>query len=98
MKRKRDGKPDVSCEGSGEDVAIGKLLEGVAPVDTQAGMLAALASMRRQVSALQNGQNEELVKTCPSIFTLAPAKGFRLLDTYPEYATQQEELELTLYC
>ena len=94
LKRKRDGKPDVSCEGSGEDVAIGKLLEGVAPVDTQAGMLAALASMRRQVSALQNGQNEELVKTCPSIFTLAPAKGFRLLDTYPEYATQQEELEL----
>jgi hypothetical protein len=98
LKRRRDGKADVSCEVSAEDVAIGKLLEGVTPVDTQAGMLAALASMRRQVSALQNGQNEELVKTCPSIFTLAPAKGFRLLDTYPEYATQQEELELTLYC
>jgi internalin A len=98
LKRRRDGKTNVSCPESGEDVAIGRLLEGIAPVDTQAGMRAAIASLRRQVSALQNGQNEELVKTCPSIFTLAPAKGFKLLDTYPDYATQQEELELTLYC
>ena len=98
LKRRRDGKADVSCEVSAEDVAIGRLLEGVTPVDTQAGMRAALANLRRQMSALQNGQNEELVKTCPSVFTLAPTRDFKLLDTYLEYATQQEELELRLYC
>jgi hypothetical protein len=98
LKRKRDGKTDVSCEASGEDVDIGRLLEGFAPRNTEAGMRALHADLRRQMSAIQNGQNEELVKTCPSMFTLAPAKGFKLLDTYTEYATQKEELELTLYC
>jgi internalin A len=98
LKRKRDGKFVIGCELSGEDVVIGRLLEGFAPIDTQAGTLAALASMRRQLSAIQNGQNEELIKTCPSMFTLAPAKDFKLLDTYLEYATQQDELEVTLYC
>jgi len=98
LKRKRDGKTDITCPLSAEDVAIGRLLEGFAPVGSQAGMLAALADMRRLSSAIQNGQNEQLIKTCPSMFTLAPAKDFRLLDTYLEYATQQEELELALYC
>ncbi|MBV9770622.1 MAG: leucine-rich repeat domain-containing protein [Bryobacterales bacterium] len=98
LKRKRDGKAEITCPLSGEDVAIGKLLEGFAPVDSQAGTLAVLFDMRRQLSAIQNAQNEELIKECPSMFTLAPAAGFKLLDTYLEYATQQEELELTLYC
>lgn len=57
-----------------------------------------LAGMRRQLSAIQNGQNEDLIKVCPSMFTLAPVKDFRLLGTYLECATQEEELELTLYC
>jgi hypothetical protein len=91
------GRP-TSVVLSGEDVAIGKLLEGFTAVDTQAAVLAALAGLRRQMSALQNGQNEELMKTCPSMFTLAPARDFKLLNTYLEYATQKEELELTLYC
>jgi hypothetical protein len=97
LKRKRDGKAEVSCPDSGEDVAIGKLLEGFA-TDTQAGLRATLAEMRRLLSAIQNAQNEELVKTCPSMFTLAPAQDFKLLDTYLEYATQEDELELMLYC
>lgn len=98
MKRKRDGKADITCESSAEDVAIGRLLEGFAPVGTEAATLAALAEMRRQLSAVQNGLNEELIKTCPSMFTLAPPAGFKLLDTYLEHATLEEELELTLYC
>jgi hypothetical protein len=57
-----------------------------------------LAEMRRQLTAIQNGMNEDLIKVCPSMFTLAPAKGFTLLDTYLEHATQDEELDLTLYC
>lgn len=98
LKRKRDGKTDISCPLSGDDVALAKLLEGFTPGDTQAGLLASLAEMRRQLSAIQNGQNEDLIKTCPSMFTLAPSRDFRLLDTYLEYATQKEELELMLYC
>jgi len=98
LKRRRDRKPEISCPVSGEDVPIAKLLEGFAPADTEAGLLATLADMRRQLSAIQNGQNEELIKTCPSMFTLAPAKGFTLLDSYLEYATRSDELELSLYC
>jgi internalin A len=98
FKRSRAGKTDVGCELTGEDVSIGRLLEGFAPGESEAGVRAALADVRRRLSAIQNGQNEELVKTCPSVFTLAPTRDFRLLDTYPEYAIQQEELELTLYC
>jgi Leucine-rich repeat (LRR) protein len=98
LKRKRDGRTDISCPVSGEDVALATLLEGSAPVDSQAWVLGALANIRRQLSAIQNGDNEGLVKTCPSMFTLAPAKGFKMLETYLEYATQKEELELTLYC
>jgi hypothetical protein len=67
-------------------------------VASQAGVLAELSALRRQVSAFQNGQNEELIKTCPSVFTLVPAKGFTLLETYIERATQSDELDLTLYC
>jgi hypothetical protein len=33
LKRKRDGKTDVTCRNSGEDVAISKLLEGFVAVD-----------------------------------------------------------------
>jgi hypothetical protein len=97
FKRRRDGKTNVSCPLSGEDVAIGQLLEVFTPVDTQAATRAALADMRRQLSALQNSQNQ-LIKGCPSMFTLAPAKDFKLLDSYLVYATRDEELELTLYC
>ena len=50
------------------------------------------------MSALQIGQNDELVKTCPSVFTLVPAKGFTLIDSYRESSTQGEELDLTLFC
>jgi hypothetical protein len=96
MKRKRDGKSDISCPISGDDVAIAKLLEGFDRAGSEAAVLGALAEQRRQLSAIFNALNED--KTCPSMFTLAPANDFKLLDTYLEYATQKEELELSLYC
>src|SRR5580658_2188734 len=37
-------------------------------------------------------------KTCPSVFTLVPARDFRQLDTWVETVTESEELELALYC
>jgi len=98
LKRKREGKADITCPLSGEDVAISRLLEGFFPADTKAAERAQLADLRRQLLAIQNAQNEELTKDCPSVFTLAPARGFQMLDSYLEYATQEEELELTLYC
>ena len=97
LKRKRDAKADITCPNSGEDVSIARLLEGFA-VNTQAGVVAEFADMRRQLSAIQNAQNEELIKTCPSTFTLAPSSNFRLIENYVEYATREEEMELILYC
>lgn len=83
--------------GLGRGCLNREAVEGFA-TDTQAGLRATLAEMRRQLSAIQNAQNDELVKTCPSMFVLAPAAGFELLDTYLEYATQKDELDLMLYC
>jgi hypothetical protein len=37
-------------------------------------------------------------KTCPSVFTLVPARDFMQLDTWVESITHGEELELALYC
>ncbi len=98
VKRKLEGKSDITCPLSGDDVPLSTLLEGFAPADTEAAQLALLADMRRQLSAIQNAQNEDLVKACPSVFTLAPARGFKTLDSYFECATREEELELVLYC
>lgn len=42
--------------------------------------------------------NEQMEKTCPSIFTLIPAREFKLLDTWIESVTKEEELELGIYC
>ena len=54
---------------------------------------------RRQLGAVfECSHNEELIKTCPSVFTLAPAGDFRLIDTYFERAMRDEELELVLFC
>src|SRR5262249_39758352 len=98
LKRKRAGKDEINCPVTGEDVPIERLLEGFTPGDTQAGQLAFQSDVRRTLSAIQNAQNDELIKTCPSMFTLAPSKGFKLLDTFFESATQKDELELSLYC
>ena len=98
LKRRRDGKSEISCPLTGEDVAIEALLAGFSGVGTKAAELAFQSDVRRRMSAIQNAQNEELVNVCPSMFTLAPVKEFRLLETYAEYATSEEELELTLYC
>ena len=38
------------------------------------------------------------MKKCPWLFTLAPSKGFKLLDTMMESLSKDVELDLTLYC
>ena len=99
MKRRKNGKPDISCELSGEDVPLDYLLSGFSPGTTSAGRLAFESEMRRRLTALQDGTNQAMVKTkCPSVFTLIPSTEFTLLDTWIEHATKDQELDLTLYC
>jgi hypothetical protein len=80
-----------------EDNSAGTPAEGPEPA-TPAGVLALQSEVRRGFTEQLRAQNERMEKTCPSVFTLVPSKGFRQLDTWIEYATQKEELELALYC
>lgn len=98
LKRKRDGKQSVTCDRSGDDVAIGLLLEGFRPPKTDEGLHAMHSEMRRLFTEQRRGQNERVEKICPSVFTLIPSSGFHLVDTWMESATREEELELSLYC
>ena len=96
-KRWEDGKQSVTCE-FGDDVSIQSLLTGFRKPESAAGVAAFQAEMRRQFTVLVSALRDKVEKTCPSVFTLAPSKSFKLLDTWMESVTQTEELELTLYC
>lgn len=98
LKRARDGKLDVTCDRSGEDVPIHSLLTGFPPPDTVAGVRAFESEMRRRFTEQLRALNQQMEKICPSVFTLLPVQDFKLLDTWVESYTQEEELELVLYC
>jgi hypothetical protein len=93
VKRAQQGKRYVSCDKSGEDVEISALLTGFRP-ETPEGLRAFQSERRRLFTAMR----EQIEKTCPSVFTLVPSRGFALLETWMESTTQEEEMELALYC
>lgn len=97
VKRAKAGKGEVTCDISAEDVPISSLLTGYRP-ETEAGLLALRSEIRRQHTERLRADRERMEKTCPSVFTLVPAQGFKQLDTWIEYATKDAELELALYC
>jgi len=98
LERRRKGKTDITCPQSGEDVAIESLLSGARRPETQEGLRALYSEMRRRFTEERRARNEQMEKTCPSVFTLVPSRGFQQLDTWLESATKAEELDLTLYC
>jgi internalin A len=98
LKRRKDGKQFVTCDISGEDVDIESLLSGASRPETREGLHALHSEMRRGFTESLVAQREQLEKTCPSVFTLAPSHGFKQLETWFESATRKEELELVIYC
>lgn len=96
--RWRDRKEYVTCDESGEDVPIQSLLIGYQKPESEAGLVALRAEIRRQFTALLNAMREKVEKPCPFVFTLVPSKSFKQLSTWMESFTQGDELELTLYC
>lgn len=98
MKRRSDRKTYVTCDDSAEDVLIESLLSDAPRRDTPEGSLAFQSEIRRSTTVQLQALGEILLKTCPSLFTLVPARAFRQLDTWFESITQAEELVLTLYC
>ncbi len=98
LKRWQDRRQYVTCDQSGDDVAIASLLTGARRPETKDGLRAMHADMRRLFTEALRAQREQMEKTCPSVFTLVPSSGFKQLDTWLESQTQKEELELTLYC
>jgi internalin A len=98
LKRRRDGKTNVTCDRSGEDVSIETLLTGFGRPESEAGWRAVLKELRRQFTEQLWRERERMEKTCPSVFTLVPSRGFKQLDSWMESATKAEELELALYC
>jgi internalin A len=98
LKRWHDRKAYVTCDQSGEDVTIESLLTGARCPETEEGFHALHSEMRRRFTEQLRAQREQMEKTCPSVFTLIPSGEFKQLDTWLESRTQEEELELTLYC
>ncbi|MGA2903781.1 MAG: leucine-rich repeat domain-containing protein [Candidatus Korobacteraceae bacterium] len=98
FKRLGDGKADITCPRSGDDVPIESLLSGFRPPTTDKGQHAFESEMRRGITLLLRAQREQLENTCPSVFTLLTSQGFKQLDTWFEWRTKDAELELTLYC
>ena len=92
LKRRSDRRLYVTCDRSGEDVAIDSLLSGVHRTDTAEGLLALQSEMRRLATGQLRAQREIMRRTCPSVFTLVPVRNFKLLDTWFESFTQAEEL------
>jgi hypothetical protein len=88
----------VTCDESGEDVSIESMLTGFPRPKSEMGLRALLAEMRRQHTEQMRAWRERDEKTCPSVFTLLPAKAFKQLETMFESFTKEDELELTLYC
>jgi hypothetical protein len=101
VRRFRDRYTYVTCDESGDDVQISVLLTGFLGTESPAtpeGLRALQAEMRRGFVAQLQALREQSEKTCPSVFTLVPASHFKLLDTWIESFTQDDELELVLYC
>jgi hypothetical protein len=98
LERRRKGKTEITCSQSGDDVLIESLLSGARRTDTEAGLHALRSEMRRRFTEERRGRNEQMEKTCPSVFTLIPSRSFQQLGTWLESLTKAEELELTLYC
>jgi internalin A len=88
----------VMCPETGRDVPIQSLLSGLKGSSTEEAIRALRSEIRRLFTEQLRSRNEEIEKTCPSVFTLVPAQGFKQLDTWIEYATKDAELELALYC
>src|ERR1017187_4948212 len=90
--------PYLRCEQPGyQPVDARSLLSGFRPT-TAEGQQAVLSEMRRWFTEQLRRDRERMEKTCPSVFTLVPSKGFKVLDTWMESAQLGEELDLTLYC
>lgn len=98
LKRNSDRKSEISCGQTGADVSIERLLSGFTPPESPQGQAAFQREVLGILSAIQNGINQRLVKTCPWLFTLWPAKGFTQLASWIESVTRSDEMELTLYC
>jgi hypothetical protein len=98
MKRRNDRKEYVTCDKSGEDVAIESLLSGATRPSTAEGLHALHSEMRRLHTQGIHALNQLMENTCPSVFTLVPARDFKQLETWIESITQVDELELALYC
>jgi internalin A len=101
LKRFGDRQAIVTCDDSGSDVQIAALLTGflnAEPPGTEAGLRALQGELRRGFTAQLQALREQSEKTCPSVFTLVPAREFRMLDTWIESLTLDDELELVLYC
>ncbi|HYM75470.1 MAG TPA: COR domain-containing protein [Candidatus Dormibacteraeota bacterium] len=97
--RWNDGKIDITCGETGRDVAIKSLLTGARrPPETEEGLHALRADMRRLFTEQIRAHNEQMEKTRPSVFTLLPSKRFKQLESWMESVIQEEELELTLFC
>ena len=98
VKRRQHSWPYVSCEKSGDDVAVETLLSGARRPDTAEGIHALQSDMRRIATEQLRARREGMEKTCPSVFTLVPSQDFKQLETWIESVTKAEELELALYC
>ncbi len=88
----------VTCDESGKNVAIESLLSGARRTDTAEGFHALQSEMRRLHTEQFRALNQQMENKCPSVFTLVPSRDFKLLDTWAESMTHQDELELALYC
>jgi hypothetical protein len=97
VRRRRSSEKDITCGDSGANVPLDTLLTGYSPT-TPAGRLAEASDLRRMYTALIKALNEQMEKTCPSVFTLGPSSGFKQLPTYWETFTSEDELDLSLYC
>lgn len=98
LKRWQDRKPYVTCDKSGDDVLIESLLSGATRTDTEEGLRAMHADMRRLFTEQLRAMNEQMENTCPSVFTLLPSREFTQLETWIESMTKEAELEMRLYC
>jgi internalin A len=98
IKRRNEGKHYVMCDKTGEDVLIESLLSGAQRTDTVDGFRAFQSEKRRVLTEFLRALNEQMEKSCPSVFTLVPSRTFTQLDTWFDSITKAEQMELALYC
>jgi internalin A len=96
-KRWQHGKEYVICE-SGSEIAIKPLLTGFERPQSEEGLLAFRAEMRRTFTVLLSALRGKGDEGCPSVFTLVPLEPFQQLDTWLESKTKSPGMELALYC